>query len=154
MGNKKKKYIKSSVASKNSQTSTYINKNATKLLNKIDNGDDEMVIVSFLHLQNTYQCFSDWSKAEMSEFWNFYKKIHEYTWTKVYSTGRKSQKNGIAYTVISIDTYPNPDFKSKLSEDITLFELRISQKSRVHGFRDKCVFYLCWLDKNHNLTGK
>ncbi|MDM1041729.1 MULTISPECIES: MAG6450 family protein [Empedobacter] len=146
-----KKFLNKSVSSQNKGT-TYINKDVTKLLQNIENGDDSKVIISFLHLQNKYQCFSEWTKNEMSEFWNFYSKAHEYTWTQIYSTGRKTNKNGFAYTIIDKKIYPNPEFKNTLSEDITLFELRVSKKARVHGFRNKSVFYICWLDRNHNIT--
>lgn len=151
MGNKNKGFINKNVTNKESITK-YINQNASKLLGNNENGDDSKVIISFLHVQNDFQCFSSWSKQEMNDFWNFYKKIHEYTWSQVYSTGRKSQKNGFAYTIIPASKYPNPEFKNQLSKDITLFELRISQKGRVHGFRDKSVMYICWLDRNHNIT--
>ena len=146
-----KNYLNKNVASNKIPTS-YINKDATKLIQNIENGDDSKAIISFLHLQNSYQCFSDWSKAEMNDFWNFYRKLHEYTWSQIYSTGRKNNKNGVAYTIIPKKKYPNPEFKKTLSEDITLFELRISQKARAHGFRNKSVFYICWLDKNHDIT--
>ena len=71
-----KNYLGKNVASSQTNTS-YINKDATKLIENIENGDDSKAIISFLHLQTTYQCFSDWSKVEMNEFWNFYQKFHE-----------------------------------------------------------------------------
>lgn len=146
-----KKYLKKSVSSQDKETK-YINKDAARLLQNIENGDDSKVIISFLHLQNSYQCFSEWSKQEMNDFWNFYTKVHEYTWTQIYASARKSNKNGLAYTVIDKKMYPSPEFKTTLSEDITIFELRVNQKARVHGFRNKSVFYICWLDRNHQIT--
>ena len=151
MGKKdKKSLINKNVASLKSET-VYINKNVANLVGNNESGDDYKVIISFIHLQNSYQCFSDWSKQEMNEFWNFYKKIHQFTWQQVYLTSGKTQKNGFAYTVIPISKYPNKDFKENLSKDITIFELRVNQKIRVHGFRNKAVFYICWLDKNHEI---
>jgi hypothetical protein len=32
-----------------------------------------------------------------------------------------------------------------------IFELRINGKIRVHGFREKSVFYLCMLDREHRI---
>ncbi|UUC45278.1 MAG6450 family protein [Flavobacterium cerinum] len=144
-------YINKDVVKTNTET-VYINKTATHLIGTNENGDDLKLIISFLHLQNNYQCFSDWSKQDMNDFWNFYKKVHQYTWTQVYATARKIQKNGIAYTIIPVTKYPNPEFKNNLSQDITLFELRVDAKKRVHGFRNKSVFYLCWLDREHKIT--
>lgn len=152
MGKKDRKaLINKNVASLKSEA-VYINKNVATLIGNNENGDDFNVIISFIHLQNSHQCFSDWSKQEMNDFWNFYKKMHQYTWQQVYLTSGETQKNGIAYTVIPTSKYPNKDFKENLSEDITIFELRVTQKGRVHGFRNKAVFYICWLDRNHEIT--
>lgn len=152
MGKKdRKSLINKNVASLKSEA-VYINKNVATLIGNNENGDDFKVIISFMHLQNSYQCFSDWSKQEMNEFWSFYKKLHQCTWQQVYLTSGKTQKNGFAYTVIPISKYPNKEFKENLSKDITIFELRVNQKIRVHGFRNKAVFYICWLDKNHGIT--
>lgn len=148
--NKENRFINRDIATPKIET-RYINKNAATLLGSNDNGDDLKVIISFIHLQNSYQCFSEWSKTDMESFWNFYKKIHEITWQQVYASSGKSQKTGLGYTKISIDKYPSPVFKEQLSEDITIFELRVNQKSRVHGFRNKAVFYICWLDRNHTI---
>lgn len=151
MNNKKTSFINKNVATQIT-TTNYINKNAATLIGNNDNGDTLKVIVSFIHLQHNFECFSDWSKQEMNNFWGFYKALHEYTWQQVYATGRKTDKNGFGYTPIPIKNYPNPEFKGKLSLDINIFELRVNQKSRVHGFRDKAVFYICWLDRNHQIT--
>lgn len=147
----KKSFIPTSNASQEKETK-YINKEATFLHDFEKEGNDVPVFLSLKHIQFDFQCFSEWEKQEMKEFWNFNKLLHNSKWQDVYATARKKQKNGFAYTVIPIKKYPNPEFKEKLSKDITLFELRVNQKIRVHGFRDKSVFYLCWLDKNHQIT--
>lgn len=38
-----------------------------------------------------------------------------------------------------------------LSEDIGFFELRISQKIRVHGFQAQTAFFLVLLDRGHRV---
>jgi hypothetical protein len=53
---------------------------------------------------------------------------------------------------MDIDNYPNIKFKKQLSPDITIFELRVNKRIRVHGFRDESVFYICWLDKEHEIS--
>ncbi len=150
-----KKHLSQSIIPKTSAaitTTTYINKDAASLFDYEHEGNDSKVFLSIRHLQVNYQCFSDWSKAEMKDFWSFNSLIHDYTWQDVYATARKKKKNGIAYTIIPIKKYPNSAFKKQLSPDVTLFELRISQVARAHGFRDKSIFYLCWLDRNHEIT--
>jgi hypothetical protein len=71
----RKSLINKNVAPLKGET-VYVNKNVATLVGNNENGDDFKVIISFIHLQNSYQCFSDWSKQEMNDFWNFYKKMH------------------------------------------------------------------------------
>jgi hypothetical protein len=130
----------------------YINKDAAFLQEFELEGNEAKVFLSLKYIQSNYQCFSDWAKVEMREFWNFNSLLHEKSWQDVYSTSRKKDKTGLAYTEIPLKKYPLSEFKRNLSPDITLFELRVSQRMRVHGFRVKSVFYLCWLDRNHDIT--
>jgi len=43
------------------------------------------------------------------------------------------------------------NFKKSLDDQIELFELRVDNEKRVHGFRMKSIFYLCWLDRGHKI---
>lgn len=151
MGNNHKKVslIPSNAASGKTK---FIDSEAASLDYFEKDGNSSSVLISFKHIQHEFQCFSDWSKSEMKDFWNFNAKLHEYTWQDVYATSRKKNKTGFAYTEIPFKKYPGSEFKEKLSKDITLFELRVNQKIRVHGFRLKSVFFLCWLDRNHEIT--
>ena len=149
---KNKKFI--SLSALDEKESKFIDKTALNLVDVDLEGNTSKVFVSMLHLQFNSQCFSDWTKQEMSLFWNFNKEIHIKTWQDVYSTARKQNKTGLAYTILPKDKYPNSDFTKSLSKDITTFELRVNQKIRVHGFRNKNIFYLCWLDKNHDILLK
>jgi hypothetical protein len=149
-GKKNKKFI--SLTALDEKESKFIDKKALYLIDVDLEGNTSHVFVSLLHLQFDFQCFSSWSKPEMSLFWHFNKEIHSKSWQDVYSTARKKNKTGLAYTIIPKGKYPNSVFTKNLSSDITTFELRVNQKIRVHGFRNKNVFYICWLDKNHDIT--
>lgn len=138
-------------ASEKKITTKYINKDASSLDNILNAGNDSLVFVSFKYIQDNYQCFSSWTRGEMKDFWNFSQIIHNQTWQQVYSSSGKKNKTGLAYTTVELNQYPESEIKSKLSPDITIFELRVSQKARVHGFRLKSVFFICWLDKNHEI---
>lgn len=134
---------------------SFIDKNVSLLSSDFAvEGNSAKVFLSLRFIQNNYQCFSEWDKMDMNCFWNFNRDIHAYTWQQVLNTSGKDNKTGLAYTEIPKNKYPNPEFKNTLSDDVTLFELRLSKKIRVHGFRHKSIFYLCWLDKNHNITEK
>ncbi|MDF4204028.1 hypothetical protein PXD56_13730 [Maribacter sp. SA7] len=134
-------------------TTKFINKEATTLFNNNVEGNDSLVFTSLRFIQYSYQCFHQWTKQEMNEFWRFNSSIHEKTWSSVYGSATKNKKNksGLGYTVIDLSKYPNPEFKENLSSDITIFELRVNRTIRVHGFRSQAVFYICWLDRDHKL---
>jgi hypothetical protein len=132
----------------------YIDKNTSILpdLNE-STGNNSNVFVSLQLIQFNYQCFCEWSKTEMKEFWIFNSKIHKTNWQRIYDQSGKSleDKTGFALTKIPINKYPKCDLINNLSPEITLFELRVSKKIRVHGFRKKAIFFLCWLDKDHKI---
>lgn len=154
MGNN---HLKTSLIPKhatNKKTSKYINKDAASLFNSNIKGDSLLVFTSLRFVQSEYQCFNEWTKQEMKDFWSFNNSLHEKTWLLVYrsATKKKKDKSGLGYTVMNLDKYPNPEFKKQLSPDITIFELRVNKKIRVHGFRNESVFYICWLDRDHAIS--
>lgn len=108
------------------------------------------VILTLVYFQHEKQCFSDWNKREMTKFWGFSRKLHQMSWLQVYETASKgADKRGMAYTVIPREKYIGVDFIKNLSDDINMFELRVDDKMRVHGFREKQFFHLCLLDREH-----
>lgn len=138
-------------ALKVSKEKNYINTNASVLDAWKRIGDAANIFVSLRYVQHSWQCFSEWSKTEMAEFWGFLRKIHEYTWTMLFSQSGKGAKAGKGYTQVAIENYPQSVFRDSLDPNITLFELRISDKARVHCFRHESVCYICWLDRNHDI---
>jgi hypothetical protein len=147
-----KSLIPKSAAQNNTQI--YINKDATSLFNPNTEGNSAYVFISLRFIQSDHQCFNEWTKQEMKDFWSFNSSIHDKTWSLVYGSATKNKRNksGLGYTVMDIDNYPNIKFKKQLSPDITIFELRVNKRIRVHGFRDESVFYICWLDKEHEIS--
>lgn len=129
----------------------YITQNPTIMEGWMLDGNNASVLVSIRFLQHHHECFSDWEKQEMKVFWDFLDKLHNYTWQQIYDGSRKSDKAGLALTRIPKRNYPDGEFRKSLDEQIELFEFRVDQSKRVHGFRMKSLFYLCWLDKNHRI---
>ena len=116
-----------------------------------ENGNEKKVFISFTYIKENFECFSDRTKDEMKQFWKFYKMVSGFTWQQVIETGRKNKKSGLAYTKIKYNQLP----KNDLSEDETYFELRVNQnKLRVFGFRNKSIFYICWLDREHRICSE
>ena len=120
------------------------------LTNKSSN--NEFVFISIKNLQDHFECFSKWSSSDMSKFWKFNKKLHNSTWKQVYETASTgANKRGFALTYIPKERYSSISFIKELSEDIKMFELRVDNTIRVHGFRIDNVFYLCVLDREHRI---
>ena len=150
MAKKPTSLIPQSAAQTKSKT-IYLDKDVSLLTGWKEKGNHAMVFLSLRFIQHEYQCFSEWSKIEMKSFWAFLEKLSTLTWQQIYDQSGKSNKTGLGYTTIDKYQYPLSEFKEQLSEDITLFELRVDDKKRIHGFRHEAVFYACWLDKNHDI---
>lgn len=119
---------------------------------KPKSSNNDLVFVSIKNVQNKFECFSDWTATEMAKFWKFNQKLHESTWQQVYETASKgADKRGFALTYINRENYSSIPFIQELSEDIKMFELRIDNTIRVHGFRVDSIFYLCVLDRVHRI---
>lgn len=129
----------------------YLNRDADFLEGWQRPGNDALVLISIKLLQDSFQCFSDWDKQEMQAFWAFNRKIHAQTWEQLYQSSSKGNKTGLALTYVDASQYPDSAFRKAIAPDTRFFELRVNQKIRVHGFRDRSLFYLCWLDRNHTI---
>ncbi len=130
----------------------FVNQNASFLQEHLIDGDNNTVIPSIQLLDWNYQCFESWTKADMRKFWAFRDKLLNSTWTDVKTTsGKGASKRGFAMTLLPRHKYPKGKLLEQLSPDIKLFELRVADDRRVHGFRYKRVFHICWLDKNHEI---
>jgi len=119
----------------------YINKNVASLYF----GEKAYIFLSLAYIQHQWERFSDWEAKEMKQFWEFNSTIHQLTWDKAYS------HSGLRYKKINENKYPAGGIKENLSPDVSLFEFRITDKARVHGFRINNIFFLCWLDRNHRI---
>lgn len=112
------------------------------------------------YFQSNWECFSDWEKGELQQFSNFLTTLSGHTWSSVYkSAGKGENKGGLGYTPYSVEEMKSggeivKKILSNLSPDINLFELRVSQKIRVHGFQSQSAFFMILLDRQHRVFPK
>ncbi|MDB5619507.1 hypothetical protein [Tardiphaga sp.] len=118
-----------------------------------DDKNTEQPYVSLKYYWSEYQCFSAWTPDKLRAFSAFCKKLGQMTWTDIYRTaGKAGDKVGFGYTTHKdISKLPKTAFMGKISDDLTWFELRVDQESRVHGFRAKSAFFLVFLDQEHEV---
>jgi hypothetical protein len=98
-----------------------------------------------------HQCFSEWTKPELKNLSSFIKKLGNATWQDITASGGNN-KSGFGYTRHkNVNSLPHccKSVRDIISEDIQFFELRVSRKSRVHGFKVNEAFFLVLLDRNH-----
>lgn len=100
-----------------------------------------------------HECLSSWDANSLKAFSAFCRKLCQSKWTDIYkSAGSSGHKTGFGYTPHKdIRVLPsNPELAS-FSPDLTWFELRVGQESRVHGFRAQDSFFLVFLDNQHKI---
>ncbi|AWO91945.1 MULTISPECIES: hypothetical protein [Bradyrhizobium] len=123
------------------------------LLGLTDKQDDERPYVNLRYYWPDHECFSSWGAEKLKAFSSFCRKLSQVKWQDIYRTaGAPGNKTGFGYTPHKdIKVLPkNPDIE-KFSPDLTWFELRVDQESRVHGFRAKDAFFLVFLDGDHQI---
>lgn len=131
---------------------TKLNNNENKeikilgLANNGENSDEKQAYIALKYFDKNFECFSEWSKDELACFSNFIDKINNLTWNDI------KRHTGLRYKMIdNAKGLPENSIKEKISKDISFYELRVSQKARVVGFRQNAVFFICWLDRNHRI---
>ena len=108
--------------------------------------------VALRFYQPDFQCFSEWAADELRAFSDFNRKLRQMTWQLVYqSGGRVGEKTGLGYTTWPRAVLPPPAELAAISDDITWFELRVTKRARVHGFRAGAAFFLVYLDRLHEV---
>jgi hypothetical protein len=75
--------------------------------------------------------------------------LNQSNWNFINNSGDKSgNKNGLGMTYHQDrKKLPSSKILDSISPDIKFFELRVTQKARVHGFRSFSSFFLVWLDR-------
>jgi hypothetical protein len=124
----------------------------SQIFNDTGDGDSRRAVLNLKYYQSTYQCFSEWQPSDLKAFSSFVRKLHSSTWVDIKRSGGKDGKTGFGYTPITNRSgLPACEELDTISPDLPYFELRVSEKARVHGFRSRANFFLVWLDVNHEI---
>lgn len=119
------------------------------------NGKNPYVVLKYF--QDSWECFSVWTADELRLFSKFLATFSEHTWDSVYrSAGKGINKGSLGYTPYDIATMKEgkailEKVKKLISPDIGFFELRVSDKIRLHGFQSQSAFFLVMLDREHRV---
>lgn len=119
------------------------------------NGKNPYVVLKYF--QEGWECFSVWTAEELKSFSRFLATFSGHTWDSVYkSAGKGENKGSLGYTPYDIATMKAgkdvlDKVRKSISPDIGFFELRVSDKIRLHGFQSQSAFFLVMLDREHRV---
>jgi hypothetical protein len=103
------------------------------------------VYISLKYFDGKHQCFSEWQHGELKSFTKFIEILRQQKWEEI------KKNDGLKYKEHNRSKLPNKRILTSISPETTLFELRVTQKARVHGFKVQSAFFLVWLDRNHKI---
>ncbi|WP_446326718.1 hypothetical protein [Burkholderia pseudomallei] len=103
------------------------------------------------YYRSQFECFSAWTADELKQFSSFIEKLSAANWASVQKAGGFQRKALDLATISASAAAHLRAVKNGLSDDISFFELRITQAIRVHGFRAKDAFFLVLLDREHRV---
>jgi hypothetical protein len=103
------------------------------------------VSISLKYYISSCECFSEWQARELKKFTGTIEKIGNYDADQLQRTKSLCDSHKGA------PSFPRFSRPASISEDITFYEIKVdpSNKARIHGFFIEGVFFLVWLDRNH-----
>lgn len=106
--------------------------------------------VALKYFDAGFECFSAWQPDELRDFTKFIGKLSQCTWDTIHKHDGLKMKPIDIKTVRAGGAHLQKVLDS-VSKDLTLFELRVTQEMRVHGFRLLDAFFLVLLDRGHRI---
>lgn len=108
--------------------------------------NENEVEINLKHWHSGCQCISEWQPKDLKAFRKFIDKAQGLT------PSAMRADPGLEYELHK--GLPKGHGFSKptsIPKDITLAEMKVSGKARVHGFLRENQFYLIWLDRSHEV---
>ncbi|WP_139252166.1 hypothetical protein [Hymenobacter psychrotolerans] len=153
----KKNRLSPKVAELDEGTRIHLPANAIQVIGYSDKGNNAVAHPSLRYYQSSHECLSDWPAGNLKAFSSFIERVREQTWQQIYQSGGKGQnKAGLGYTQHKDKSVlPNKGLVAGLGPDVNLmldmFELRVTQRARVHCFRQAHFMFIVWLDGKHEV---
>lgn len=90
-----------------------------------------------------------WSSRDLDSLVDCFQKMEAMTWLEIRATGGQlGERTGLGYQVLK-----NPKGMG-FSPEVKPFEVRVCEKKRLIGHRDKEVCYILRFDALHDSTGR
>ena len=97
-------------------------------------------VFKFSNVDDNKWVLHEWQKPELKALIKCFKKMEKLSWKAIrMDTGlqMKKLKNII----------PPPH----ISPDVELYEIRVNQEQRIHGYVYNNIFYIVWFDRDHSV---
>lgn len=109
----------------------------------LDHFKDDKLSVSLKYYKKSCECFQVWKKQELKGFSNLVEKLGNSTISQVKPNTKLCHAH---LGRPAKNKFSRPD---DIGEDIQFYSLRVTDKARIHGFFVDPIFFLVWLDRNH-----
>ena len=109
-------------------------------------GGRKTLYLALKYYYRDFQCFSEWERDELRQFSSTSETVCQLTVTELF------RHRGLVPK--SHRTEPKTAIPANLQQhlsQVTFTELRVTQKARIHGFIVDPIFFLVWLDRNHEV---
>lgn len=97
---------------------------------------------SFIYLDARSECPSSWNSTEIRELFDLFRQASSLPWSQVRT------HCGIRFKSINVRDCRRT-LPSNISDDVAMSEMRVTDKARIFGVKHETVYYVIWLDRNH-----
>lgn len=103
-------------------------------------------LFSFKHLCTNHFQLHEWGSEELKSLTDTFIKMEQQSWTDI----MKQRKRGLGYAVVDPSTF-SKSLPRHISPDVSIIEIRVTQKARLFGYRWRNIFNVIWFDRNHEV---
>lgn len=100
---------------------------------------EDRVSISLKYYKRSVECFSEWQRDDLKQFSLVNEKFGDRTF-------EQAKLLAHFHRGVPSKRFVRPE---NISEDIDFYSVAVGKKARVHGFFISSVFFLVWLDRNH-----
>ena len=103
--------------------------------------------LEYLAKENRYS-LENCQQIEQSSLIKMLCKLSKFSWREIKTT---ANKHGLGYEIVRADKM-KVQLPSDITSDVTFLVFRFAKKKgRMIGYRDRRIFYIVFLDRNHDL---
>lgn len=99
---------------------------------------------SFKHACSNHFQLSDWQSGEIAELMETFRRMEQLNWHEIH------KHRGLNYKQVDPRTF-SKDLPEFISPDLSIYEVKVTKRARLFGYRLKNIFHIIWFDRNHEV---